>query len=89
MKFIKGAKINDRVCTCIRVIHPVPRRNFLFNVAQIFVDDELNVPVRYESYGWPKEAGGAPRVGRGVHLPEPEAEQRLHRGRLRHPQPEL
>jgi hypothetical protein len=62
VKFIKGAKINDRVCTCIQVVHPVPRRNFLFNVARIFIDDELNVPVRYESYGWPKEAGGTPEL---------------------------
>ena len=44
VKFFKGAKINDRVCTCIQVIHPVPRRNFLFNLARIFVDDQLNMP---------------------------------------------
>ena len=62
VKFFKGAKINNRVCTCIQVVHPVPRRNFLFNLARIFVDDELNVPIRYESYEWPKEPGGAPEL---------------------------
>jgi hypothetical protein len=62
VKFFKGAKINNRVCTCIQVVHPVPRRNFLFNVARIFVDDELNVPIRYESYEWPKEPGGDPEL---------------------------
>jgi hypothetical protein len=60
VKFFKNAKINDRVCTCIQVMHPVPRRNFLFHLARIFVDDELNVPIRYESYEWPKEPGGNP-----------------------------
>jgi len=60
--FYKGAKINDRVCTCVEVIHPVPRRNFLFHVARIFVDDELNIPIRYEAYDWPKTQGGAPEL---------------------------
>jgi hypothetical protein len=62
VKFFKGAKINNRVCTCIQVVHPVPRRNFLFHLARIFVDDELNMPIRYESYDWPETAGGAPRL---------------------------
>lgn len=67
VKFYEGAKINGskngaRVCTCIEVIHPVPRRNFLFHLARIFVDKELNLPIRYESYDWPKEAGGAPEL---------------------------
>ena len=62
VKFYKGAKINNRVCTCIEVVHPTPRRNFLFHLARIFVDDELNLPIRYESYDWPKEAGGAPEL---------------------------
>jgi len=60
VKFYKGAKIEDRVCTCIQVIHPVPRRDFLFHKARIFVDDELNMPIRYESYSWPKKAGQKP-----------------------------
>jgi hypothetical protein len=62
VKFFKGAKINNRVCTCIDVMHPVPRRNFLFYKARIFVDDELNVPVRYEAWEWPKEPGGEPEL---------------------------
>jgi len=62
VKFFPGAKINDRTCTCIQVTHPTPRKNFLFHLARIFVDDQLNVPVRYESYDWPKEVGGAPEL---------------------------
>lgn len=62
VKFFKGAKINNRVCTCIQVVHPVARRNFLFNLARIFVDDELNLPIRYEAYEWPKEPGGSPEL---------------------------
>lgn len=62
VKYFKGAKINDRVCTCIQVVHPVPRKNFLFNIARIFVDDGLNVPIRYEAYDWPKAEGSAPEL---------------------------
>ena len=62
VKFFKGAKIDDRVCTCVQVTHPVPRRNFLFNVARIFVDEELNIPVCYAAYSWPKEPGGPPEL---------------------------
>ncbi|MCR4415932.1 MAG: DUF1571 domain-containing protein [Thermoguttaceae bacterium] len=58
VKFFPGAKINDRTHTCVQVVHPVPRRNFLFHVARIFVDDELNLPTRYESYDWPSQPGG-------------------------------
>jgi len=62
VNFYEGAKINGRVCTCIEVIHPVPRRNFLFHIARIFVDKELNLPIRYESHDWPREPGGPPEL---------------------------
>jgi hypothetical protein len=60
VKFYKGAKINKRSATCIQVVHPIPRKNFRFHKALIFVDDELNVPVRYEAYDWPDRPGGPP-----------------------------
>jgi hypothetical protein len=62
VKYFKGAKINDHSCTCIQVTHPQPRKNFLFNIARIFVDDTMNIPVRYESYDWPRTPGGQPEL---------------------------
>ena len=62
VKYYDGAKINNRVCTCIEVIHPVPRRNFLFHLAQIFVDKDYHLPIRYASYDWPHEKGAAPEL---------------------------
>jgi hypothetical protein len=62
VKYYENAKINGRVCTCIEVIHPVPRRNFVFHLARIFVDKELNLPIRYESFDWPREQGGPPEL---------------------------
>ncbi|WP_460167194.1 DUF1571 domain-containing protein [Thermostilla marina] len=60
VKFFEGAKINDRVCTCIQVVHPVPRRNFRFHMARIYVDKATNLPVRYESYDWPSSPNEKP-----------------------------
>ncbi len=58
--YYPGAKINDRPCLCIQVVHPVPRTTFRFHIARVFVDEELRVPVRYESYDWPKQPGSSP-----------------------------
>jgi hypothetical protein len=55
--FYKNAKVGDRNCTLIEVVHPTPRRVFLFYKARVYIDDELNVPIRYEAYLWPKEPG--------------------------------
>ena len=60
--FYPNAKVNGRVCTCIQVTHPVPRKNFRFHLARVFIDDELTVPIRYESYDWPLEAAGQPQL---------------------------
>jgi outer membrane lipoprotein-sorting protein len=58
--YYPGARINNRPCLCIQVVHPIPRANFRFHIARVFVDEELRLPVRYESYDWPKEPGGSP-----------------------------
>lgn len=60
VNFYPNAKVNGRVCTCIQVSHPVPRRNFRFHLARVFIDDELTIPIRYEAYDWPQEQGGQP-----------------------------
>jgi len=62
VKFYQGAKINKRSATCIQVEHPVPRKNFRFHKALVFVDDELNIPVRYEAWDWPAAPGGQPEL---------------------------
>ena len=62
VNWIQGAKIDKRSCTCIEVTHPIPRKNFLFHMARIYVDDEMQLPIRYEAYDWPREAGGQPQL---------------------------
>ncbi len=62
VKYYENVKVGNRECTLIRVVHPVPRKNFIFYIAQIFIDKELNLPIRYESYDWPKKEGETPTL---------------------------
>jgi hypothetical protein len=60
--YLRGAKVNKRLCTVIQVVHPVPRDYFRFHLARIFIDDELRLPIRYEAHDWPRETGGPPEL---------------------------
>jgi hypothetical protein len=60
VKFFKDAKINNRAVTCIQVVHPVRRKNFRFHMARVFVDNELNIPIRFEAYDWPTASDPKP-----------------------------
>jgi len=60
VQHVPNTKINGRSSTLIQVTHPVPRKNFRYHKALIYIDDEMNIPVRFEAYDWPKESGGAP-----------------------------
>jgi len=59
-KIAPGAKINGRPCTLIQVSNRVRDESQTFKTARIFVDDELQLPVRYAAYDWPKKEGGEP-----------------------------
>jgi hypothetical protein len=60
--FFRDAEIDGRTCTHIRVTHPVEDDVFDYHLANIYVDDKLHVPLRFESYTWPKNAGEPPRL---------------------------
>jgi hypothetical protein len=60
VSFTKGAKIRAskdvvRTCTVLNVRHPQQLPNYEFHLAQIFIDDELQVPIRYAAYHWPTD----------------------------------
>ena len=57
VNYYHNAKVDGRLCNVIEVIHPKPRDTFIFHKAQVFIDRELNVPIRYAVYGWPPEPG--------------------------------
>jgi hypothetical protein len=55
---IKGAKLNQRACNVIRISHPSPQQGLEFHCVNVFVDDELHVPVRVDYTDWPRKPGG-------------------------------
>ncbi|MEL7496459.1 MAG: DUF1571 domain-containing protein [Planctomycetota bacterium] len=54
--------INKRECNVIELVHNEHRAPFEFHKAQVFVDKELQLPVRYVAYDWPKQVGGKPEL---------------------------
>ena len=57
-----GLALNKRPCSLIEVVHQEKRAPYEFYKAQVLVDDELNIPVRYTSYDWPKSPGAKPQI---------------------------
>ncbi len=62
VKFYENTKINGRQCTLIQVVHPEQRPEYEFHICRVFIDQELQVPIRYAAYGWPEEQGGKPTL---------------------------
>ena len=60
VSYFRNAKVGKRKCTQIRVEHPKQKQDMEFHVATLFVDDELNVPVRLVTFGWPTTEGEKP-----------------------------
>lgn len=55
-----GPQIEGRPCVRIDVVHPKKRDCFKFHKAEIFLDKELGIPLRYAAYLWPDKPGEAP-----------------------------
>ncbi len=51
----RNAKVGDRVCTHIQVMHPKPGEGLQFHKASLYVDDELHVPIRLVVHDWPEK----------------------------------
>jgi hypothetical protein len=60
VEYLPEAMINGRRVDGVVVTHPDTEPRAPFFQARIFVDEELQVPVHYESYDWPKERGKEP-----------------------------
>jgi len=62
VQFLEGAKVNNRPCTVVQVEHPEKVGPYDFHIAQVFLDNEYRIPVRYAAYTWPKAPGQPPEV---------------------------
>jgi hypothetical protein len=57
-----NAMVGDRPCISFTVLHPERRNDFIFHIARIFVDKELQIPLHYEAYDWPDNPGDPPKL---------------------------
>ena len=62
VKYFKNATINKRSCTLIEVRHPKKLPGFDYHLARIYVDDEMQIPIRFASWYWPEVEGGNPQL---------------------------
>jgi hypothetical protein len=61
-EFRKNARVKDRTCTVLQVTQPTQTPGGDFYQAQVFIDDAINIPIRYVAYDWPTRAGDPPQV---------------------------
>lgn len=61
VNYHEGFKVNKRPCTIIEVIHHEQKEPYEFHIAKVYIDDELQIPIRFVSYDWPVQ-GGSPRL---------------------------
>lgn len=62
VKHFNHAKINGRACRAIQLLHPVRREHSRYQLVRLFIDDKLNLPIRFASWDWPQKEGGKPRL---------------------------
>jgi hypothetical protein len=60
--FRENATINGRKCTLLQVTHPQRKPHLDFCTAQVFIDDELGIPIRYAAYDFPARTGDPPML---------------------------
>lgn len=62
VNYSDGASINKRSCSVIELIHEDRKEPYEFHKAQVFIDDELGLPVRFAAYDWPTSPGAEPEL---------------------------
>lgn len=60
VRIIEDQIVGDRVCRMYQVTNPNKSELSEFHIAQVCIDVERNVPLRFASYMWPEEPGQAP-----------------------------
>jgi len=59
VRYYKGARVENRPAWRIEVIQQDRNDEVPFRRADVFIDQELRLPIRYASYAWPERDGGA------------------------------
>jgi len=62
VQYRDGVEFMKRKCSLIELKHDERRPPYDFHKAQVFIDDELNLPIRFVSYDWPAGPGAEPQL---------------------------
>lgn len=62
VKLEGGAKVGGRDCSILEVMHAEKKPHYEFHKAQIFMDNEWKIPVRYAAFNWPENNESEPEV---------------------------
>jgi hypothetical protein len=62
VKTTKNVKVEGRPCSLISIRHPKQRPEYDYYLAQVFIDDEYQLPTRYAAYNFPDKEGDEPPV---------------------------
>ncbi len=62
VKQYRDAHVGDRLCEHIQVSHEKRQPYFDYHIAHIYIDTQMQVPVCFMSYDWPKHEGGRPEL---------------------------
>ncbi len=49
-----NAKVDGRVCWCVKTVHPNDPRRYSYYRTRVFFDKEHGLPIRFEAYDWPR-----------------------------------
>ena len=60
VEYSRDMELDGNPITLITITHPEQHDDLDFHIAKIYIDDNLQLPVGYEGYLWPEEAGGEP-----------------------------
>lgn len=62
IEIFPDAKVDGRDCTHFRLTHAQRRPDLTYHMAELSVDDELEVPVYFRSFDFPAQEGEKPRL---------------------------
>lgn len=62
VEYTTGESIKGRECDVIKVIHAEQRDPYDFHIAKVYIDKELNMPIRYEAHLWPDTPTSKPKL---------------------------
>ena len=60
--YLDNKSLQGRPCSAIQLIHHEKRAPYEFHRAEVYIDKELNMPVRYAAYDWPRTPGAKPML---------------------------